>query len=169
MVEGDENQVRHLVTGVIVVEVVVALGTRRYELQNEVAGPPSIFKAPKTPVTTRQLTARGASALLEARAAQEAGAIRGIQLTAGGSAAVTETTKSRTILNSNIRCFGVMAKQRYPRCINTMWRRGFQCHICTSLIATQSRPLWRRCSNIKRAIVRKEKTEESVGLSYVEY
>jgi hypothetical protein len=75
MFEVDENQARHLVAGVTVVEVVEALGTRRYELQNEVAGPPSIFKAPKTPVTTWQLTSRGASALLEARAAQEAGAI----------------------------------------------------------------------------------------------
>jgi hypothetical protein len=87
----------YLGAGVTVVETVVALGTRRYELQNEVAGPPSTFKTPKTPVTTLQFTARGASAAPAARAEQEAGGIWGAQLT---SAAATEISESRTVLSS---------------------------------------------------------------------
>lgn len=87
----------YLGAGVTVVETVVALGTCRYELQNEVAGPPSTFKTPKTPVTTLQFTARGASAAPAARAEQEAGGIWGAQLT---SAAATEISESRSVLSS---------------------------------------------------------------------
>lgn len=58
--EKSENKIADLVAGVVVVRTVVALGTRRYELQNEVAGPPKFFKIPNTPVSTLQLTARGA-------------------------------------------------------------------------------------------------------------
>jgi hypothetical protein len=83
--------------GVTVVETVVALGTCRYELQNEVAGSPSTFKTPKTPVTILQFTARGASAAPAARAEQEAGRIWGAQLT---SAAATEISESRSVLSS---------------------------------------------------------------------
>jgi hypothetical protein len=87
----------YLDAGVTVVETVVAVGTCRYELQNEVAGPPSTFKIPKTPVTTIQSTARGASAAPAARAEQEAGGIWGAQLT---SAAATEISESRSVLSS---------------------------------------------------------------------
>lgn len=55
------------------VATVVAVGTRRYELQNEVAAGPSFVNTPKRPVTALQLTARGLSAPLVARAEQEAG------------------------------------------------------------------------------------------------
>lgn len=70
---------------------------RRYELQNAVAGPPSTSKAPKTPVTALQFTARGASVAPAARAEQEAGGIWGAQLT---SAAATERSESRNVLSS---------------------------------------------------------------------
>lgn len=85
--------------GVTVADTVVAVGTPRYELQNVVAGPPSAFKTPKTPVTTAQLTARGASGAPVARAAQEAGASWGAQLT---SATATEKSENKSVLNSII-------------------------------------------------------------------
>ena len=65
----------YLGAGVTVVETVVALGIRRNELQNEVAGLPSAFKTPKQPVMILQFTARGTSAFSEAKAEHEAAGI----------------------------------------------------------------------------------------------
>lgn len=92
-----EGSISCLGAGVTVVEIVVALGTRRYELQNEVAAGPRTFRAPRTPVTTWQFTPRGSSAAPVARAEQEAGASCGAQLT---SAAATETSESKSALSS---------------------------------------------------------------------
>lgn len=47
--------------GVAVILIVVVAGTLRYELQKDVAGAPSAFTTPRTPVTALQLTARAIS------------------------------------------------------------------------------------------------------------
>ena len=109
----------YLGAGVTVVEVVVVLGTRRYELQNEVAGPPSTFKTPKTPVRALQFTARGTSA---APAEQEAGGICGAQLT---SAAATETSESRSVLSSMmVEELGQLEVQGGKRCRPYLYVHG---------------------------------------------
>lgn len=91
---------RYLGAGVKVVDTVVAGGTARYELQNEVAGPPSAFKTPKTPVTTLQLTARGAIEYLAAIAEHEAGSSWGAQLISAAAAA--EIIEKKAVLTSII-------------------------------------------------------------------
>jgi hypothetical protein len=98
-----ESKVADLVAGVVVVKTVVALGTRRYELQNEVAGPPKFFKIPNTPVTTLQLTARGAILAWAASEVQVSAGTEAAQLKRmGDSAAATDTSERRSVLSSMI-------------------------------------------------------------------
>jgi len=84
----------YLGAGVTVAATVAVPGTRRYDLQKEEAGGPNPFKTPRTPVTTLQFTftLRGEIRPPVARAAQEAGAIKGAQLIST-VAAVTEKSE----------------------------------------------------------------------------